>query len=334
MLTMATDSGTFTLSPAIKPLLDNLGIQSDYVLRQAGLPTDLLTRGTADLSSEAYFAFWSALEQASGHDALPVAIARTLTAEVFDAPLFAALCSPNLNVAAHRIAKFKHLIAPIDIRVEEDSERTLLTYTWLTETSPPAVLTTSELLFWTALARLGTHRDVAPMRVYATEPPPRSAIIREYLGTDIEAGPVDAIVFSAEDSALPFLTEDLQMWNYFVPQLRARLSELTQSSPMTEQVRTVLLEALPAGQSDIGTVARKLATSTRTLQRQLQLEHSSFQSVLNRTRENLARHYLSRGDTSISQIALLLAYDDTNSFYRAFRGWTGQTPEQTRHPAH
>ncbi|OHU19196.1 hypothetical protein BKG76_22280 [Mycobacteroides franklinii] len=104
------------------------------------------------------------------------------------------------------------------------------------------------------------------------------------------------------------------MWNYFVPQLRARLSALAQSSPMVERVRTVLLEALPAGQSDIGPVARKLATSNRTLQRQLQLEHRSFQSVLNKTRENLARHYLSRGDTSISQIALLLAYDDTNSF--------------------
>ncbi|OHU24869.1 AraC family transcriptional regulator [Mycobacteroides chelonae] len=329
---MATDSGTFTLSPAIKPLLDNLGIRSDVVLRQAGLPTDLLIRGTNDLSSEDYFGFWRALENESGHETLPVAIARTLTAEFFDAPIFAALCSPNLNVAAHRISKFKHLIAPIDVRVEEGSNRTLLTYTWLTETPPPSVLITSELLFWTALARLGTRRQVAPLRVYATAPPPQSAAIREYLGTDIEPGPADAIVFSADDCMLPFLTEDLQMWNYFAPQLRGRLSELTRSSPMTERVRTVLLEALPAGQSDISTTARRLITSTRTLQRQLKREGNSFQAVLNKTRESLARHYLSRGDTSIGEIALLLGYEDTNSFYRAFRGWTGQTPERTRHP--
>jgi AraC-like DNA-binding protein len=31
-----------------------------------------------------------------------------------------------------------------------------------------------------------------------------------------------------------------------------------------------------------------------------------------------------------SQIAYLLAYDDTNSFYRAFRQWTGATPEKAR----
>ncbi|WP_135459586.1 AraC family transcriptional regulator [Mycobacterium sp. DL99] len=330
---MGADSGTFTLSPAITPLLHNLGIRIDTVLRQAELPPNVFTEGTTDLTSERYFAFWRALERESGHEALPVAIARTLSAEVFDAPIFAALCSPNLNVAAQRIAKFKHLIGPIDVTVDQDSERTLLTYTWLTEALPPSVLTTSELLFWTALARLATRQHITPLRVCATEPPPPSEVIREYLGTDIEQGPVDAIIFSAEDCGLPFHTENVQMWNYFAPQLRARLSELTQSSPMVERVRTVLLEALPAGQSDIASVARRLNTSTRTLQRQLQLEDSNFQAVLNKTRENLARHYLSKGDTSTSQIALLLGYEDTNSFFRAFRSWTGQTPEQTRLPA-
>lgn len=29
-------------------------------------------------------------------------------------------------------------------------------------------------------------------------------------------------------------------------------------------------------------------------------------------------------------LAYLLAYDDTNSFYRAFRQWTGATPEKAR----
>lgn len=316
----------------IRPLLHDLGIPADNVLRRAQLPADLFTRGTGDLASEPYFAFWRALERESGHEVLPVAIAQALTAEVFDAPIFAALCSPNLNVAARRIAKFKHLIAPIDISVDEDSECTTLTYTWLTPTPAPPVLLTTEMLFWVALARIATRQQIAPLRVCTTEPPPPSAPIREYLGIDIEPGPVDAIVFSANDSALPFLTENTEMWSCFAPQLRIRLSELTQSSPIAQRVRAVLLETLPAGQSDITTIARRLAVSTRTLQRQLQVENSSFQAILHETRENLARHYLSRGDTSIGQIALLLGYEDPNSFHRAFRGWTGQTPEQTRLP--
>ncbi|MHA3019342.1 helix-turn-helix domain-containing protein [Mycobacterium sp. BMJ-28] len=36
------------------------------------------------------------------------------------------------------------------------------------------------------------------------------------------------------------------------------------------------------------------------------------------------------GDISVAQIALLLGYKDTSSFYRAYRGWTGTTPDATR----
>jgi AraC-like DNA-binding protein len=31
-----------------------------------------------------------------------------------------------------------------------------------------------------------------------------------------------------------------------------------------------------------------------------------------------------------AEIAYLLAYEDTNSFYRAFRAWTGATPDTVR----
>ncbi|WP_083958738.1 helix-turn-helix domain-containing protein [Herbidospora mongoliensis] len=59
-------------------------------------------------------------------------------------------------------------------------------------------------------------------------------------------------------------------------------------------------------------------------------EGTSYQAVLGDTRERLARRYLADPSFTTSQVAYLLAYDDTNSFYRAFRRWTGLTPEATR----
>ena len=87
---------------------------------------------------------------------------------------------------------------------------------------------------------------------------------------------------------------------------------------------------LPAGDSTMTAVAHQLATSPRTLQRQLQLEGTTFQSVLADTREHLARHYLAHGAMTTAEIAYLLAYEDANSFYRAFRTWTGATPDTVR----
>lgn len=71
-------------------------------------------------------------------------------------------------------------------------------------------------------------------------------------------------------------------------------------------------------------------SAPRTLQRQLKAEGTSFQAVLAYTRESLARHYLRAGDVRTSEIAYLLGYEDTNSFYRAFKTWTGSTPEVIR----
>ncbi|MEM9654001.1 MAG: helix-turn-helix domain-containing protein, partial [Actinomycetota bacterium] len=70
--------------------------------------------------------------------------------------------------------------------------------------------------------------------------------------------------------------------------------------------------------------------STRTLQRRLSEEGTSFQSVLNATRESLARHYLVNGGLAAGEIAFLLGYEEPSSFYRAFHSWTGQTPERVR----
>ena len=77
-------------------------------------------------------------------------------------------------------------------------------------------------------------------------------------------------------------------------------------------------------------VSHKLTVSSRTLQRQLHGEGTSYQAVLADTREHLARHYLGQGTLRTSEIAYLLGYDDTNSFYRAFRTWTGTTPESLK----
>lgn len=70
--------------------------------------------------------------------------------------------------------------------------------------------------------------------------------------------------------------------------------------------------------------------SKRTLQRRLEDEGHSFRSLVNGTRENLARHYLNNTSMSGGEIAFLLGFEDPNSFYRAFHEWTGQTPDSAR----
>jgi AraC-like DNA-binding protein len=95
-------------------------------------------------------------------------------------------------------------------------------------------------------------------------------------------------------------------------------------------VHATLLELLPTGATTMNDVARSLTVSTRTLQRRLQDEGTSYQAALSATRESLARHYLRNETMTVGQISFLLGYENPTSFYRAFHSWTGQTPETAR----
>lgn len=76
--------------------------------------------------------------------------------------------------------------------------------------------------------------------------------------------------------------------------------------------------------------ARKLTMSRRTLQRRIEAEGTSYQQILDTTRHDLAAHYLENTALSIAEIAFLLGFREPNSLYRAFRGWTGTTPDHVR----
>ena len=76
--------------------------------------------------------------------------------------------------------------------------------------------------------------------------------------------------------------------------------------------------------------AREVGLGTRTLQRRLNEEGTTFMTQLNGTREKLALHYLQRTQYSCTEIAFLLGFEEPSSFFRAFHEWTGATPEALR----
>jgi AraC-like DNA-binding protein len=321
----------FAIQPGWRILLTDLGIRPSDVLRRAGLPDDLFSRENASLKSDEYFRLWRSVEEESADLTLPIRIGEAISVEAFDPPIFAAMCSPDLNTALHRISRYKRLICPMALHIHEREEGTTLEIEWLHSTiDPPASLVATELVFFVQLARLATRAKVHPVRVTATNPPSPAEAYTAYFGVKVRKGPTQSVTFSAEDARRPFLTANDKMWQFFEPELQKRLSELNDEAAMSERVRGALLELLPSGSASIQAVSRKLQVSTRTLQRRLTEEGEKFQLVLNKTREDLARHYLRNSSMSGAEISFLLGYEDPNSFSRAFHTWTGVTPEKAR----
>ena len=206
------DHKEYVVNPGWGLLLADAGISAADVLRRAGLPRDLLSGAQRSITVEQFFALWEAMEAESGDPWLPLSVGRAISMEAFDVPLFAATCSPNLNVAARRVAHHKKLVGPMSLVVSESETETVLEFGWPDEVIPPQSLALTELVFWVALIRLTTRSAIRPVRVTSPEPPRDPAAYREYLGVRVQKGPGYAVAFSAQDAQRAFLTANDRMW--------------------------------------------------------------------------------------------------------------------------
>jgi AraC-like DNA-binding protein len=311
--------------------LKELGVNSAEVLKRAGLPGDLLVQKEPTLDAKDYFRLWDAVIETVGDPSLPLKLGQSVSVEAFHPAFFAGLCSPNFNIAMHRISKFKKLVGPLVYKINQTPTATTIEVDSLDFANPlPQSIIAFELVFIVHFGRLGAREQLKPIRVASTFDLHTPDLYAAYFGITPEKGKVNSVTFSSFDAERPFLTENAGMWSFFEPELRKRLSDMKAEEQFAGRVHGVLLELLPAGQSSIEAVADKLAVSKRTLQRRLSEEETNFQNILANVREKLARHYLSNSDMSGAQISFLLGFDDPNSFFRAFHSWTGLTPKQLR----
>jgi AraC-like DNA-binding protein len=321
----------FAVDPGWRILLKDLGVSEDEVLRRAHLPLDLFSRNNATLTVEEYFRIWIAIEASLNDPTFPLQLGQMISTESFSPPIFAALCSPNLNVAMKRLSKYKQLIGPMTLQVKIDSTKTTVSLDCLFTDNPlPESLIATELVFLVRLVRLCTREIITPLSVTSRSELGNLKGYSEYFGIRPTQDNNNQLKFSKSDACRPFITENQKMWQFFEPELRKRLSEMDAEETFASRVRSSLFELLPSGLSSTENVAKKLAVSKRTLQRYLSDEKTSFQQELNKTREQLARHYLTNSSYSGAQISFLLGFEDPNSFVRAFRSWTGVTPEKVR----
>lgn len=102
------------------------------------------------------------------------------------------------------------------------------------------------------------------------------------------------------------------------------------SDNLVERVTAFLNASLASGRSDLEDCAAELCMSSRTLQKRLADQGITFSALAEQTRIDTARQRLTVRSLSISDIALDLGYAEHSCFTRAFKRWTGETPEAFR----
>lgn len=283
------------------------------------------------LQPDKYYKFMEAMDAELEPKSLATELYGILQAEIFSPPLFAAICSTDLKAAALRIAEYKSLIGPINLDVSSDAETLNIRIVPPSGHAVPFSAIACELVFWLFVARHCTRENIIPHKVGVIKKANKPEAYDALFGCPITKSESWIISFNLLDAQRPFLTRNDLTWSLFKPEIQKQLHQLQANASVAEQIKAVLFEAIPAGYAIVDHVAKKLCLSVRSLQRRLHEEGTKFKTVLNETRQYLAEHYLLDSQVPVSETAFLLGYQDTASFYRAFKSWTGQTPEEFKH---
>ena len=109
----------------------------------------------------------------------------------------------------------------------------------------------------------------------------------------------------------------------------ARVKDASRKT-IVERVQDYVRGSLPSGTCSIEHGAKKLGTPVRTLQSHLSDCGLKFSDILESQRIELAKTYLEQKELSLDEVAALLGYSEQSSFGRAFKRWTGLTPQKFR----
>lgn len=173
-------------------------------------------------------------------------------------------------------------------------------------------------------ARIGAaaKRPVVPAEITFAQRPPRS------YRTFIEAFGTRRIEFGAAVTTFTLRAEDLDMPMPGADPALARIlrryaATLPRPAPADwlELFRQTLTEALGDSTPSLDSLSRRLAVSTRTLQRRLAEHGTCWRAELETARRHCAQRAIQDGAPSVTRLAHQLGYADPRSVRRALRRW-------------
>lgn len=315
---------------ALYEYLDRKGIDSDQLLQLPRPPQDTLLN--ADMPIDVWRQL---LERAAQHlddPLLGLHLGQTIIPRHAGVLGYVIMASQNLGEAIARFHQYQRLIYDVTPLAVRDVGGAM-ELVWDAKHGRPGPLVDETAV--TALVnflRSLTQPDLAPQRVDFINPKPaNSEAYTAYFGCPVRFEQSETVIrIPASALAHPLTTSDPAMLTMLEAQADSLLARLPQESPLVDGVRRRISRLLSEQHLGIAAVAECMSVSTRTLQRQLAAEGTSFLKEVGAVRREIAERYLRETNLGLVDIALILGYSEHSAFTRSFIRWTGMSPNEYR----
>ena len=139
----------------------------------------------------------------------------------------------------------------------------------------------------------------------------------------------NALQFDAGYLALPVRRDEAALQQMLQRALLLTVRPYRRDRLLVEKVRQTLAQH-PEHSRNADDLAAWLNMSARTLHRQLKEEGASLQELKDAVRRDVAMTQLQRTSRPLKQVAEAAGYQNEKSFIRAFKAWTGTSPDAFR----
>lgn len=311
------------------------GVPREALLHAAGLTEDLLHNPDELVPYEALLGIWDLLLARFPGRPLGLEYAQIVPLSIFGALGYALAHCATARDALQCYLRFSRLLDPY-LQVELREQGGLAS---IRIDHEPRVLARPEVMEMLvggmhrhAQELLFGHGGVAPgpLCVSFTHPAAHEAEVygqffkgvrvrfeAAYNGTEFDADLLDR----------PIPAADPTLGRHLMAALELQLAGASDSpaSSFADLVRAQLEPSLSQGTLSQEQVGRQLNVSTRTLQRRLREEGTSFLEVLEQLRRTRALRLLQETSLPVQEVAYLLGYSEPRAFHRSFRRWTGHS---------
>jgi AraC-like DNA-binding protein len=313
---------------------ERLGIDSEVVLRAAGISRRTLEDPDARLEGSKVGALWTKAYELSGDPVLSLHAAEACPLGAYKVIDYMASNAGTVGEAFRYSSRYFPLInTAISLPIDESGDP--VAFDVVDESGPAGV---SRPYAEYCLAAFVLHVRAAtgvsfPLRrvTFVHRAPPDVTEHERVFGCPVRFEAehnrlsIDRLAWGtpttgAQPGVLQVLTEHADLL----------LQKLPRAPDLVERTRRAIGERLRGGDSSLESVARELAISARSLQRHLRDLGYSYNALADDVRAATARLYLEQPDVAIAEVAYLLGFADQSTFNRAFKRWTGFTPARSR----
>ena len=312
--------------------IERLDVKPPILLTKAGLSPALYLDAEASVTTSELFSVIAALEVLSPEPRLSLRLAHAMAQSHHTPALHAATHARTFRDGLTWAQGLKRLGGCEEMVLEEQGDRCTLYHNWPYATGPePLTLVECGFMYAIELGRRGTGIDLAPIHIDIGCAGEADEALVALFGCQIRYGaPRNELVLRKADLDRPFPAYNPELLELLTPAVQASLCVEKVAVTTGERIKDMLKGRLAGAWPELSDVAHQLAMSERTMQRRIEEEGSSFRELLTEAKQELGRQLMTDPRVEVDEVAFLLGFKDTSSFYRAFREWESMTPSEWR----